>query len=72
MNSTITVRIDSGTRRLLSQVCRRSKRSKSDVVRDALKRQLSLQRFELLRREIMPFAGAHGYLVDEDVFREVS
>jgi hypothetical protein len=57
---------------MLSQVCRRNRRTKSEIVRDALRRQLSIRMFEQLRREIMPFAEARGYLVDEDVFKEVS
>ena len=70
--STITVRLDSDTSRMLSLVCRRNRRTKSEIVRDALRRQLSIRMFEQLRREIMPFAEARGYLVDEDVFKEVS
>ena len=70
--SAITIRLDGGTRRMLSQVCRRNRRTRSEVVRDALRRQLSLQLFEQLRKEIMPFAEARGYLTDSDVFREVS
>lgn len=70
--TTITIRLDTGIGKMLSQVCRRNHRTKSDVVRDALRRQLSLQLFEQLRRETMPFAEARGYLTDEDIFREVS
>ena len=47
-------------------------RSRSDLVRDALRRQLALLQFEQLRRRIVPFAEARGYLTDEDVFRDVS
>ena len=44
----------------------------ADIVRDALRRQLALEAFEQLRREVLPFAEARGYLTDEDVFRDVS
>jgi hypothetical protein len=47
-------------------------RTRSDVVREALRRQLSLLRFEQLRRQVLPFAEARGYLTDEDVARDVS
>lgn len=47
-------------------------RTRSDVVRDALRRQLALLRFETARRRLMPLAEARGYLTDEDVFRDVS
>lgn len=72
MNRTVTVRLDRDLGRLLDQVCRRSRRKRSDVVRDALRRQLALFRFEQLRRKTMPFAEARGYLTDEDVFKDVS
>ena len=70
--NTITIRLDRDTAQMLSQVSRRNHRNKSEIVRDALRRQLSIQMFEQLRREVMPFAEARGYLVDEDVFKEVS
>lgn len=41
-------------------------------MRDALRRQLALAQLSDLRRRIMPFAEAQGYLTDEDVFRDVS
>jgi hypothetical protein len=47
-------------------------RSRSDIVRDALPRQLSVLRFEEPREQVMPFAEARGYLTDEDVFEDVS
>ena len=72
MKGVVTVRLDPPLERLLDQICRRSRRKRSDVVRDALRRQLALLRFEHLRRRAMPFAEARGYLTDEDVFRDVS
>jgi metal-responsive CopG/Arc/MetJ family transcriptional regulator len=57
---------------MLDQFCRRSKRTRSEVVRDVLRRQLSLMMFEQLRHQAMPFASAHGFLADEDVFKAVS
>ena len=44
----------------------------SEVARDALRRQLSILEFESLRRRIMPFAEARGFLTDEDVFESLS
>ena len=70
--ATLTVRIDDQTEERLEELARRSGRSRSDIVRDALRRQLALESFELLRRQVLPFAEAHGYLVDEDVFRDLS
>lgn len=70
--ATLTIRLDPELERQLERVCRETGRTRSDVARDALRRQLSLLRFEQLRRTVLPFAEARGYLTDEDVFRDVS
>jgi len=72
MKSTVTVRLDDDLDRELSEVSDALGRSRSEIVRDALRRQLSVLRFEELREQVMPFAEARGYLTDEDVFEEVS
>jgi len=72
MNNVITIRLDEDLQRRLDQVCDRSGRTRSDVVRDAIKRQVSLVQFEQLRRDVLPFAEARGYLTDEDVVNNVS
>lgn len=70
--ATLTVRIDGETERRLDELALRSGRSRSEIVRDALRRQISLESFEQLRRQVLPFAEARGYLTDEDVFSEIS
>lgn len=70
--STITVRIDNHTDRLLKRLSKRTGRSRSELVREALRRQLALARFEELRQTTAPFAEARGWLTDEDVFRDIS
>jgi predicted transcriptional regulator len=70
--NTITVRIDDELAPILDEVCKRSGRTRSEVVRSALKRHLALVRFQQLRRSAMPYAEAHGFLTDEDVFDNVS
>lgn len=72
MKPTVTIRLDRQLQRQLDKVCRKMRRTRSDVVRDALRRQLAVLRFEQLRRQAMPFAEARGYLTDEDVSRDVS
>jgi len=72
MGNVITIRLDADLQRRLDEVCDRSGRTRSDVVRDAIKRQVSLIQFEQLRRDVLPFAEARGYLTDEDVFNAVS
>jgi predicted transcriptional regulator len=72
MKTSITIRLDEDLERMLDQVSLRAGRTRSDVIRDALRRQLSILMFEQLRKEALPFAEARGYLTDEDVFRDVS
>ena len=72
MKGTLTIRLDKDLERLLDRLCKRTGRSRSDLVRQAVRREVSLQRFEDLRRRVLPFAEARGYLTDEDVFRDVS
>jgi predicted transcriptional regulator len=70
--SAITIRLDAVLQRQLDKLAKASGRSRSDIARDALRRQLALLQFEDARRQIVPFAEARGYLTDEDVFRAVS
>ncbi len=72
MPSPLTVRLDEELEEALERYCQESGRSRSDVVREALRRQLTLLRFEKVRERILPFAEARGYLTDEDLFDEVS
>ncbi len=72
MKSTVTVRLDDDLDRELSEVSDALGRSRSEIVRGALRRQLSVLRFEELRKQVMPFAEARGYLTDKDVFEDVS
>ena len=69
---TLTLRLDKDLLALLSKASRRAGRSRSDVAREALRRQLRLSEFESLRRRAMPYAAARGFLTDEDVFEAVS
>lgn len=70
--STMTIRLDAKIQRELDRLSRRLGRSRSDIVRDAVRRQVALLRFEQSRRTLLPLAEAQGILTDEDVFRIVS
>ncbi len=70
--SALTIRLDRTLQRQLDQLAKRSGRSRSDIARDALRRQLAVLRFEEVRRQVMPFAEARGYLSDQDIFRDIS
>ena len=72
MQYVLTIRLDDDLDNLLEKVCARSGRNRSDVVRDALRRQLAVTAFDQLRSLTMPFAEAKGFLTDEDVFGAIS
>ena len=69
---TITIRLDNDLDDLLSKASRRSGKNRSEIAREALRRQLRISQFDALRQRMMPFAEARGYLTDEDVFADVS
>ena len=57
---------------LLDRVCEVTGRSRTETVRDALRRRLLLELFEDARRKIVPYAEAQGIFTDEDVFGIIS
>lgn len=72
MATMLTVRLDDELERDLETLCEKYGRSRSDFVRDALRRQIRQAEFAALRSELMPYAEAQGWVTDEDVFRNVS
>jgi predicted transcriptional regulator len=71
-SSLLTIRLDNDLDRRLSRLAKLTGKTRSVLARDALRRQLALAHFEVLRKKAMPFAEARGYLTDEDVFRDIS
>lgn len=72
MSTTLTIRLDDSLDRALTRFAKRTGRPKSELAREALRRQLAIARFDEARRSILPFAEARGLLTDEDVFELVS
>jgi predicted transcriptional regulator len=70
--ATLTIRLDKELEEHLSKASKRTGKNRSEIAREALRRQIRLENFEELRRRIMPFAEARGYLTDEDIFSKVS
>ena len=69
--ATLTIRLDKELEELLSKASRRTGKNRSEIAREALRRQIRLETFEEVRKRIMPFAEARGYLTDEDVFSKL-
>ena len=71
-NSTLTIRLDEDLDRLLKKASKRLGKNRSEIAREALRRQLRISQFEGLRRRIMPFAEARGFLTDDDIASKIS
>ena len=67
--TTLTIRLDPKLEKALERVAKSSGRTKSEIAREALRRQVAVARFRELRRKTLPFAEAQGLVTDEDVFR---
>ena len=65
---TLTIRIDDELDALLTELAKAQNRSKSNLVRHMLRRQLALVAFDKARRELLPLGERAGLLTDEDVF----
>jgi len=63
----LTIRLEDDLEQELEVVCAETGRSRGEIVRDALRRQLQLMRFERLRRQVLPFGEAAGWLSDEEL-----
>jgi hypothetical protein len=68
----LTIRLEESLEQELQAACAETGRSRGDLVRDALRRQLQLMRFERLRRQSLPHGEAAGWLTDDDVFAAIS
>ena len=72
MNQTLTIRLPDDLREGIQELSRSENKPVSDIVRDSLKRYLSIHRFRQLRNMTLPFAEAQGILSDEDIFSKIS
>jgi predicted transcriptional regulator len=70
--ATLTIRLDKDLDDLLMKASKRSRKNRSEITREALRRQLRLEQFEEIRKRIMPFAEARGFLTDEDICSKIS
>lgn len=69
---TLTIRLDDKLDKELTKLAKQQKRTKSDLVRNILRRYTTVELFEESRRRLRPYAEKAGYLTDEDFFRDFS
>ena len=72
MKASLTVNLPPDMSSELDALVKRSGKSRSEVVREAVRRQISLERFRALREKLVPKAQARGLYTDDDVFKLVS
>jgi metal-responsive CopG/Arc/MetJ family transcriptional regulator len=72
MRKTVTISLPQELSEELEAVSSEEGSSRSEVVRDALRRQFALREFRRLRQSLLPEAEARGILSDDDVFDRVS
>ena len=72
MNQSMTIRIPDDLRKQLQKISKAEGKPVSDIVRESLKRYLTLYEFERLRAMTIPYAEAQGIYTDEDIFKLIS
>ncbi len=70
--TTLTIRLDKELAARLDTLTKRTHRTRSDLVREMLRRQMLLDELRDLRVRLRPYAEQAGYLTDEDFFRDFS
>ncbi len=70
--TTLTIRLPDTLKTDLDKISRKQNKPVSDMVRESLRRYVAVEKFRALRRKILPFAEAQGFLSDEDIFKALS
>ncbi|MBW2427703.1 MAG: ribbon-helix-helix protein, CopG family [Deltaproteobacteria bacterium] len=69
MKPTLTVRLPENIRSTLQEISQAEQKPVSDIVRESLRRYISIYQFRRLSKKVLPFAEAQGLLTDDDVFK---
>jgi len=70
--NTLTIRLPDDLRADLQKLSQEQNKPVSDIVRESIRRYVAVERFRALRRKVLPFAEAQGFLTDDDVFKAIS
>lgn len=70
--NTLTIRLPDSLKDDLQQLSEEQSKPVSDIVRESIRRYVAVERFRSLRKKVLPFAEAQGYLTDDDVFKALS
>ncbi|WP_297058529.1 ribbon-helix-helix protein, CopG family [Thermosulfurimonas sp.] len=72
MRGLISIRLPEKMQKELESISKIERKSKSEIIREALSQYLAIKKFQQLRKKVLPFAEAEGLLTDEDIFRSIS
>jgi predicted transcriptional regulator len=72
MSNIISIRLPDDLKRELQEMSKEESRPISELIRESLKKYITVYRFRKIREKVLPFAEAQGILTDEDVFKIVS
>jgi len=70
--NTLTIRLPEELKDDLQKLSEEQSKPVSDIVRESIRRYVAVEKFRSLRRKVLPFAEAQGFLTDEDVFKAIS
>ena len=72
MQTTLTVRISNSEAQTLDGICASTRKSRSEVVRDALRGYSLRETLRQSQAQLAPMARASGWLTEDDILNEVS
>jgi predicted transcriptional regulator len=72
MSAVLTVRLNDAEAAALDRLASVTGKSRSNLVRDALRQQALRETLRLLHEDLGPQARAAGWLTEEDILRDVS
>ena len=70
--NTLTIRLPEDLKDDLQKLSKEQSKPISDIVRESIRRYVAVEKFRALRKKVLPFAEAQGFLTDEDVFKAIS
>ena len=70
MSGTITIRIPEDLKNRLESISEKTNLGVSQLVREAVRRYLAVQRFRELRADTIPYAEKAGFYTDDDVVKK--
>lgn len=72
MRETVTISLSRDTKKELDAWAKKEHMSRSDLIKDALRKYFAIRKFRAIREQTLPKARAHGILSEEDILRSIS